>query len=45
MLSHGTIIWNELDTRRSKKCGEFYCKLVGWTKKEIAADPMQPIPK
>lgn len=40
MANHGTIIWNELDTPDQKKCGEFYCKLIGWTKKEIDAGPM-----
>jgi len=40
MTNHGTIIWNELDTPDQKKCREFYCKLIGWTKKEIDAGPM-----
>ena len=40
MTNHGTFIWNELDTPDQKKCGEFYCKLIGWTKKEIDAGPM-----
>jgi uncharacterized protein len=39
MANHGTIIWNELDTPDQKNCGEFYCKLIGWTKKEIDAGP------
>jgi predicted enzyme related to lactoylglutathione lyase len=40
MTNHGTFIWNELDTPDQKKCGEFYCKLIGWVKKEIDAGPM-----
>ena len=40
MTNHGTFIWNELDTPDQEKCGEFYCKLIGWTKKEIDAGPM-----
>ncbi len=40
MTDHGKIIWNELDTPDQKKCGDFYCKLIGWTKKEIDAGPM-----
>ena len=40
MTNHGTFIWNELDTPDQKKCGEFYCKLIGWTKKEIDTGPM-----
>jgi len=40
MTNHGTIIWNELNTPDQIKCGEFYCKLIGWTRKEIDAGPM-----
>jgi hypothetical protein len=40
MTNHGTIIWNELVTPDQEKCGEFYCKLIGWTKKEMDAGPM-----
>ena len=40
MADHGTFIWNELDTPDQEKCGEFYCKLIGWTKKEMDAGPM-----
>lgn len=40
MSIHGTFIWNELDTPDQKKCGEFYSKLIGWTRKEIDAGPM-----
>jgi hypothetical protein len=40
MTNHGTFIWNELDTPDQKKCGDFYCKLIGWTKKEVDAGPM-----
>lgn len=35
MTNHGKSIWNELVTPDPKKCGEFYCKLIGWTKKEM----------
>ena len=40
MTKHGTFIWNELDTSDQKKCGEFYCDLIGWTKIEMDAGSM-----
>jgi len=30
-------IWNELDTTDQKRSGDFFCKLLGWTPKEIDA--------
>lgn len=40
MYKHGTFIWNELDTPDQNKCGKFYCKLIGWTKKEVDTSEM-----
>ncbi len=28
-------IWNELVTADQKKAGDFYCDLLGWTRKEV----------
>ena len=30
-------IWNELDTTDQKRSGDFFCKLLGWTPKEMDA--------
>lgn len=40
MTSHGKFVWNELVTPDQKRCGAFYCGLIGWTKKEVDAGPM-----
>jgi len=34
---HGTIFWNELNTRDTAKAAEFYAKTLGW---EIETSPM-----
>jgi predicted enzyme related to lactoylglutathione lyase len=39
MIDHGTFLWNELVTSDQKKCGTFYCELLGWTRKEVDSGP------
>lgn len=40
MDEHGKIIWNELVTADQKKASDFYCNLLGWTRKEVDAGPL-----
>jgi predicted enzyme related to lactoylglutathione lyase len=35
MASHGTFIWNELNTHDAKKACDFYARLLGWHFEEI----------
>ncbi len=39
MAEHGTFIWNELETTDQKTAGDFYCRLLGWTRHEVDAGP------
>jgi len=39
MTEHGTFFWNQLVTAVQKKSGDFYCNLLGWSKREVDAGP------
>jgi uncharacterized protein len=39
MVENGTFIWNELVTSDQKRAGNFYCDLLGWTRKEVDSGP------
>jgi predicted enzyme related to lactoylglutathione lyase len=39
MAEHGTFIWNELETTDQKIAGDFYCRLLGWTRHQVDAGP------
>ena len=39
MTEHGTFFWNQLVTVDQKKSSDFYCDLLGWSKREVAAGP------
>ena len=39
MTKHGTFSWNHLVTTDQQKSGDFYCKLLGWTRQELQAGP------
>lgn len=39
MADHGTFFWNELETADPKTAGAFYCRLLGWTRREVDAGP------
>jgi uncharacterized protein len=39
MAEHGTFYWNELVTADQKASGDFYCALLGWSRREIDAGP------
>jgi len=38
MPEHGTFFWNQLVTTDQKKSGDFYCRLLGWRRREVNAD-------
>jgi predicted enzyme related to lactoylglutathione lyase len=40
MSTHGKFIWNELVTSDQKTCGEFYSKLLSWSRKEVDMGPL-----
>jgi predicted enzyme related to lactoylglutathione lyase len=37
MTEHGTFFWNQLVTTDQKNCGDFYCGLLGWNRREVDA--------
>jgi len=39
MTEHGTFFWNQLVTADQKKSGDFYCELLGWSRREVDAGP------
>ena len=39
MTDHGIFVWNELVTPDQEKCGDFYCELLGWTRREVDSGP------
>jgi hypothetical protein len=39
MVEHGTFMWNQLVTTDQKKSGDFYCELLGWSRREVPAGP------
>lgn len=39
MTKHGTFIWNHLVTSDQRKSADFYCDLLGWTRREVQAGP------
>lgn len=39
MPAPGTFMWNQLVTPDQKKSGDFYCGLLGWSKREVNAGP------
>lgn len=39
MIEHGTFFWNHLVTTDQKKSGDFYCELLGWSRREVDAGP------
>ena len=39
MAEHGVFLWNELETPDQKTAGEFYTRLLGWTRHEVDAGP------
>lgn len=38
-MDEGTFLWNELVTSDQKACGDFYCGLLGWTRREVDSGP------
>ncbi len=40
MIEHGTFFWNELVTLDQKINGDFYCNLLGWTRREVDSGPL-----
>ena len=38
-MTDGTFLWNELVTSDQKRCGDFYCALLGWTRREVESGP------
>lgn len=39
MTTHGGFYWNELVTSDQKKGGDFYCALLGWSRRATDAGP------
>ncbi len=39
MPEHGTFFWNQLVTTDQKKSGDFYCGLLGWSRREVDDGP------
>jgi predicted enzyme related to lactoylglutathione lyase len=39
MIENGTFFWNQLVTTDQQKSGEFYCRLLGWSRQEVDAGP------
>lgn len=39
MTEHGTFFWNQLVTTDRTKSGDFYCGLLGWSRREVDAGP------
>jgi predicted enzyme related to lactoylglutathione lyase len=42
MVEHGTFFWNQLVTADEKRSGDFYCELLGWSRREVDAGPFGP---
>lgn len=40
MAAHGIFFWNQLVTPDQAKCGEFYCGLLGWSRRAVDAGPL-----
>jgi predicted enzyme related to lactoylglutathione lyase len=39
MAEYGTFFWNQLVTTDQTECGDFYCRLLGWSRREVDAGP------
>ncbi len=42
MPMHGTFFWNQLVTPDQEACGDFYCALLGWSRRTVDAGPFGP---
>jgi len=39
MTGHGHFMWNHLVTTNTRKSGDFYSELLGWSKREVNSGP------
>ncbi len=40
MAEHGTFFWNQLVTTERRVSADFYCSLLGWTRRELDLGPL-----